>query len=256
MNHNGWVRLPRSLLDDIHYRDNATKCTYTHLLLVAEVQPRRVCGIDLKPGETLTTVKRLANETGFSVSQTRTALSHLQITNKIACKTTNKHTVVTLINTEFETQEAVEFDKQNNTPNEMTLARKSQTKTKRLRKSTLSKEKKEIKKEKEDNNQYDVDGDPAEMLEGELSDEEAARINANCKAMMTYIDDENVIKMLQYVDGVKDALGLTDCSEHLELCKLTKRYGWLHVRDAIEAAIEHTAQHPVAYIRKICEEGG
>ena len=255
MNRNGWVRLPRSYVDDPYYTDLHTKAVYVHILLTAEFKPRFVGGISLKAGEVLTTVKKIAAQTGLTVSQTRTSLRHLQMTDKIAIASTNKNSVITLIDTGVEEQTPKEVDEQNGKEKKTNLAQNSQTNQHAVRKPSYC-SKKIIKNNKEKIND-DANGAPEfELIDGELSDEEAARIDANCAEMLTFVDQPEVIEMLQYVNTVKDDLRLTDCSEHLALCKITKKYSWKRVRDAIHAAIAHKTHNPINYICRFCENGG
>lgn len=262
----GWVKLPRDFLDFEYYKDAQTKGIFIHLLLTAEYSPRRLHGVELDAGEALTTLKELSAKTGASTSQTRTALTRLQRAGKIAIRTTNKFSVITLINAGFQDDNEPEISKQNDKDSEKESTNKSQTKLTEFNKPSYlcKKEEKELEKEKvktcatvEELRNNDVNGAPElELIDGELSDEEAARIDANCAAMLTFVDQPEVIEMLQYVDTVKDDLRLTDCSEYLALCKITKKYSWKRVRDAINAAIAHEAQNSVNYIRRFCENGG
>ena len=50
----------------------------------------------LKPGELITTLPRLSNETGMTEKEIRTALKHLEKTGEISQKGTNKFRVITI----------------------------------------------------------------------------------------------------------------------------------------------------------------
>ena len=257
----GWVKLPRDFLDFEYYKDAQTKGIFIHLLLTAEYSPRRLHGVELDAGEALTTLKELSAKTGASISQTRTALTRLQRAGKIAIKTTNKFSVITLINAGFQNDNEPEISKQNGKAFEKESTNKTQTKLTEFGKPSLLCKKEEKKEENKELNSCATVDDliedvPVELLEGELTDEEAARIDANCAAMLTFVDQPEVIEMLQYVDTVKDDFRLTDCSEHLALCKITKKYSWKRVRDAINSAIAHEAHNPLNFVRRFCENGG
>ncbi len=255
----GWVKLPRDFLDFEYYKDAQTKGIYIHLLLTAEYSPRRLHGVELAAGEALTTVKELAAKTGASKSQTRTALTRLQRANKIAIRTTNKFTVITLINAGFQDDNEPEISKQNGKEFEKESANKSQTKLTEFSKPSLlyKKEEEELKKEEihtcatfaDDL----IDGVPVELLESDFDDEEARRRNDICRNMMDYVKSDEIVTMLQFVDGVKTDLKLTDPAEFLELCKITDKYGFQSVKEAIQTALAHKPDHSVEYIRRICE---
>ena len=239
----GWIKLPRDFLEFEYYKDAQTKAIYIHLLLTAEYSPRRLHGLELAAGEALTTVKELAAKTGASISQTRTALTRLLRANKIAIRTTNRFTVVTLINAGFQDDNEPEPNKQNGKEFEKGAAIKSQTKLTEFRKPTLSckKEEKELKKEETHTcatvDDDLIDGVPVELLEGELSDEEAEKIDDNCRKMLTYVGNEEVVKALQYFDENRTKLKVADVSDFLYLCKIADTCGFLRVKRAIDAAL-------------------
>lgn len=257
----GWVKLPRDFLDFEYYKDALTKAIYIHLLLTAEYSPRRLHGVELDAGEALTTVKELAAKTGASISQTRTALNRLQRANKIAIKTTNKCSVVTLINAGFQDDNEPEISKQNDKDFEKESTNKSQTKLKDFSKPSLLCKKEEKKEENKELNSCAtvddlIDDVPVELLEGELTDEEAEKLDDNCRQMLAFVRNEEVVKALQYFDRYKTKLVVGDVTDFLQICKITDRYGFLSVKSAIDSAIAHDAHNPVNYIRGFCENGG
>lgn len=57
-------------------------------------------GVPVKRGQCITGIKKLSQSTGLSMSATRLALNRLKATNEIAIKTTNKYSIITVINWE------------------------------------------------------------------------------------------------------------------------------------------------------------
>ena len=95
---NGFVKLHRKLLQWGWYKDHVVKDLFLHLLLTANFEDTEWQGITLHPGDLVTSYKSLSDDLGFSEQQIRTALKKLKTTQEITCKSTNKYTVVTVVN--------------------------------------------------------------------------------------------------------------------------------------------------------------
>ena len=100
MSMNGFIKLHRKILEWGWYDDPNTKIVFLHLLLTANYSDSCYKGIDLKPGQTVTGRKSLSEALGISEQEVRTALNHLKSTNEITIKSTNKFSVVTIVNWE------------------------------------------------------------------------------------------------------------------------------------------------------------
>ena len=94
----GWVKLYRSLLDWEWYDDINTKVLFIHLLLKANHKERAYKGMLIKRGELVTGRIVLSAELGLTEQQIRTSLTKLKSTNEITIKTTNKNSVVSIVN--------------------------------------------------------------------------------------------------------------------------------------------------------------
>lgn len=97
----GWVKLHRSMLEWEWYQDINTKCLFLHLLIKANHKERRFKGMIVKRGELVTGREILSFETSLTVQQVRTSLNKLKSTNEITIKTTNKGTVLSIVNYDF-----------------------------------------------------------------------------------------------------------------------------------------------------------
>lgn len=94
----GFILLYRSILEWEWYKDVNTCRLFIHLLLSAAFQPVRVEGKRVKRGQYITSVRRLAKETGLSEANTRTAIKHLESTHEITCTPSRQGTVITIKN--------------------------------------------------------------------------------------------------------------------------------------------------------------
>jgi hypothetical protein len=79
------------------YTDVNTTKLFLHCLLMANWRPGRWRGISYKRGQFFTSIGNLAKETGLSVREVRTALEHLESTNEVTSKTTNRYTLITVL---------------------------------------------------------------------------------------------------------------------------------------------------------------
>lgn len=96
----GYVKLYRSLLDWEWHDDPATLSVWIHLLLKANFVETEWRGIRLLPGQVVTGRAALASETGLSERQIRTALTRLKSTGCVTIETTNKYSIISLLNWE------------------------------------------------------------------------------------------------------------------------------------------------------------
>ena len=94
----GWIKLYRKLLDWEWYDDPYTKAVFIDLLLCANYQDKTWHGKLIERGALVTSVNSLANRNGLSVQNVRTALKHLTETGVISKQTTNKNTIIIVLN--------------------------------------------------------------------------------------------------------------------------------------------------------------
>lgn len=95
---NGWIKIHYNLLNWEWYDDINTKTLFLHLLLMANWKDKKWHGILIKRGSFITSLGKLANQTGLSVQNVRTSLNKLKSTHEITSKTTNKYTYITINN--------------------------------------------------------------------------------------------------------------------------------------------------------------
>ena len=97
---NGYIKLYRKLIMWGWYQDSVVKSLFLHCLLMASFKDFDWMGRNLKAGQFITSYKSLSKDLGFSVQQIRTALKKLESTGEITSKSTNKFTIVTVMNWE------------------------------------------------------------------------------------------------------------------------------------------------------------
>ena len=120
---NGFITLHRKFLAWEWAGDCNMVSMFVHLLLLANFEPKKWQGIEIKRGQFVTSVQTLSGKTGLSVSQVRTCLRKLENTGEIANKTTNKYSIITICKYDSYQSQNICFDKQNDNQ----IANKSQT---------------------------------------------------------------------------------------------------------------------------------
>jgi len=95
---NGWVKFHRKMVEWEWYSDHSVRGLFMHLLLTANYETKKWHGIEIKPGEKVTSLAILAQETGLTLQSTRTALFKLKSTGEIEETVTNKFRLVKIKN--------------------------------------------------------------------------------------------------------------------------------------------------------------
>lgn len=93
---NGRIALWRKFLDWEWYTDVNTKAVFLHLLLTANWRDKGWKGILIKRGQRWASRNTLAQETGLSEQNIRTALEHLKATGEITIKVTSRGMLINI----------------------------------------------------------------------------------------------------------------------------------------------------------------
>ena len=144
----GWLKLHRKILGWDWYSDINVRLVFLHLLASANYKTTNWQGVEILSGQYVTTVSNLALQNGLTNQQTKTVLNKLQITNEITIKTTNKYSVITIVNWAFYQGENCNNNNQNNKPNNNQITNEQQTKQQSNNKQNVvsSYSNKEVKK--------------------------------------------------------------------------------------------------------------
>ena len=94
----GFICLFRSFLEWGWYTDINTKVLFVHMLLKANWKEGNFKGTIVPRGSFVSSIVKLAEETGLTGDEVRTAISHLVRTGEITKQSTNKYTVFTVVN--------------------------------------------------------------------------------------------------------------------------------------------------------------
>lgn len=95
----GHVILPRLFFRDWEWSDDAnTVAVFLRLLIEADIVPNTWHGIEVPRGGTVSSYAKLAEKTGLSVKQVRTAIKHLETAGYVARTTYAKCTVFAVKN--------------------------------------------------------------------------------------------------------------------------------------------------------------
>lgn len=137
---NGFIKLHRKLIAWGWYQDYVVKDVFLHLLLTANFKDTSWRNTTLKEGQLVTSYKHLSENLGFSVQKIRTAIDKLKSTGEITTKSTNKYTVITVVNWadyQFgEESDNQQNNKQNNNQATSRFCEQTVNKNKKAKKST------------------------------------------------------------------------------------------------------------------------
>ena len=95
---NGFVIVPRELMQNQWYTHSPTIHLYLHCLLRANYTDSEWHGITIQRGQFVTSLNTLSQETGLSIKQIRSALDRLKKAGYVASKQTNKYRIITMLN--------------------------------------------------------------------------------------------------------------------------------------------------------------
>ncbi|MDI1318103.1 hypothetical protein [Flavobacterium sp.] len=137
---NGFVKLPRAILEWEWYDHPDVFRVYIHLLIKVNYAPAKWRGIEILVDEHITSVNKLSNELMMSEFKIRESLSKLEKTGILKKTSTNKFTKLKLINLGFHDKSIDPNLKQIQHP----IADQSQTNRKQTTTNNNNKEKKEI----------------------------------------------------------------------------------------------------------------
>ncbi|WP_435625259.1 hypothetical protein [Flagellimonas sp.] len=94
----GFVKIYRSLMDWEWYTEPETSHLFVHLIMKANYKDKKWKGKEVKRGSLITSLKHLSQSTGLSITKVRTALKRLKNSGAISIISTNKYTMVRLLN--------------------------------------------------------------------------------------------------------------------------------------------------------------
>jgi hypothetical protein len=142
--HRGFIKIWRKITEWEWYSDAFTFRLFTHLLIKANYKDGRYMGHDILRGQLVSGITSLAENTGLTSQNVRTALDHLKNSNEITIKSTNRFSIITLCNYDKYQNQEIETNTQ---PNKQ-LTNDQQATNKQLTTSKEFKNLKECKNEK------------------------------------------------------------------------------------------------------------
>lgn len=95
-----FIKLDRNIINWRWFKDHNTYKLFTYLLIVANISDKPWRDITVKRGQFVTSIKHMAEETGLTDGEVRTALKHLNSTNEITNVSNRQYTVITVNNYE------------------------------------------------------------------------------------------------------------------------------------------------------------
>ena len=97
----GYIKLSRKVMSWEWWKDRHVRDLWFTLLLLAVWKDCKSRGVDLKRGQLAIPQKELAEESGLSRQEVRTALSKLESTGEITLEKQGRLNVITIVNYEL-----------------------------------------------------------------------------------------------------------------------------------------------------------
>lgn len=98
---NGYIKLFRQFQNWGWYDDGNTMRVFLDILLNVNFKPSEYHGFNLEAGQGIFGRKAMAKRLKLSEQSVRTAIEHLKSTNEITIKSTNKFSIITVVNWEL-----------------------------------------------------------------------------------------------------------------------------------------------------------
>lgn len=94
----GAIWIHRKIIDWEWYTDSATMRVFIHCLLRANWKEGKFFGETIPRGSFVTSYRTMARELGLTERSIRTAINHLKSTHEVTQRSTNRYTVITVVN--------------------------------------------------------------------------------------------------------------------------------------------------------------
>ena len=107
-----WIKLHSKILEWGWYKNNNVFRVFIHCLLKANWKDGEFEGQIIPRGSFITGRKELSKQLMMTEQEIRTALKHLKSTNEITIKTTNKYSIITIVNYDLYQQNNQEYNQQ------------------------------------------------------------------------------------------------------------------------------------------------
>ena len=93
----GFITIHRKILKWEWFSDAITFHTFMYLLLSANYEPGMFRGIRIERGQLVTSLPKIAEDCQQTIQQTRTAISHLQLTGEITDQANPHYRIITIV---------------------------------------------------------------------------------------------------------------------------------------------------------------
>lgn len=154
MTHQGYIKLWRKSIDSRLIKNHNVWIFWTWCLLKANYRKdhKQVVGFQevvLQPGQFIFGLKKASEQTGLSLQNIRTCIKFLEKCKNLTCKSTNKFSVITIIN--WDTYQGNDIETNNQTNKHVTRSQqagnnKQEYKNIRIKESTLKGTREKTKK--------------------------------------------------------------------------------------------------------------
>lgn len=233
----GWIKLFRKLADWEWYDNVVVKSVFIDLLIFANHQDNTWRGQVIKKGSLVTSLSTIADRNKLSIQQVRTALNKLEKTGEINKQSTNKNTLIIVLNyeryQELDWNENTEYQQSNNkrSTNKQQSNNKQSTTNKNVKNDNNENNDKNVKKHStvSEDTVCQTQGVRPEMKYiisawNSLAEETAVR---PVSKMQTYSKRYQMLAARLKEYSLDDVLKAIDNIRHSEFLKGNNNKGWI-----------------------------
>ena len=219
----GFVKLYRSMLTWEWYDDINVKILFLHLILTANYEDKKWRGKVIKRGQRVMSIRKLSEELGITMQQTRTAINKLISTHELTNSKFAECNVFTLINYDKFQSVTCELTNVQQTSNKsitnvQQIDNKSITSTKELKERE---EYKEIKKEEKKKQLFES---PFNKIENEKLKQVLSDFKDMRKVMKKPMTEKAEQLLLNKLDNLS-----TDTEQQIKIVEQSIERNWLSV---------------------------
>lgn len=204
MSERGYIKIDRKIMNWRYYNDPDMLALWVHILLNAYWTEGYSQGEEVKRGQFWTTYQQLGQELRFGISKIKRALTRLENEKQIKTKSTNRKTLITVVNYDIfqDTTKPSEKPTKNKTENQRKTNEKQgekQTKNTLIQKKLKKEEVKEINK----------------YIYGEF---ENVQLKAEeFQKLVELYSEETTNKAIEYLSAYKEEKGYKTKSDYLTI---------------------------------------
>lgn len=133
-----WIKIDRNIINWRWFKtSHITLTVFLYLLIKANVKAGEFGSIHVLRGQLVTSYTKIAEDLNISIQQVRTSINHLKSTGEITVSTTNRYSIITVVNySRYQGESSGRSTGRKRTGKQQTAERKKEEKPKKEKKES------------------------------------------------------------------------------------------------------------------------